>query len=88
VANGCDVGILDVCRGLIIRVGDVLCLCILIGSLNILILYRVVYVEEQLCVQCDYIWLSGGYYIYPHDVDVFMAYGFQTVYINSVEVSK
>jgi hypothetical protein len=23
-----------------------------------------------------------------HDVDVFMAYSFQTVYINSVEVSK
>lgn len=76
-------------RSLIIRIGDLLCFCILIGSLTMLILYRVKYVEEQLCVQCSYIWLSGDHIIsYLHEVDVFMADGFRTVYTNSVEVSK
>ena len=75
-------------RSLLIIVGDLLCFCILIGSLTMLILYGVVYMEEQLCVHCGYIWLSVDISDHLHDVDVFMADGFQTVCINSVEVSK
>ena len=64
------------CGNLIIRIGDLLSICILIGSLTMLTLYRVLYVEEQLCIHCSYIWLLGGQFRLSHDVDVFMVDGF------------